>query len=101
MTARSGADISLYINKRIAFFKEKLNERIAPGDTEKQKQKENYRKALELYENGELPGPKGIYHFTYIQDGKVCDIEDLHPFSPHWLEVRIAEVLWSCPFLTN
>lgn len=80
------SDIVHYRQERIEFLQKKLRGNITEKD------KENYAKALELYQKGILPGPKGKYHFTYIQDGKVCDLDDLRP-GPYLTEVRITEII--------
>jgi hypothetical protein len=48
-----------------------------------EEQKDNIRAAINLYEKKELPGPRGKYHFIYIQDGQICSIKDLDGKSPN------------------
>jgi hypothetical protein len=63
-----------------------------------EKQKENIRTAIGLYQRKGLPGPRGIYHFTYIQDGKVCSLQETDLSSPHWSEVSITDIVVLCLF---
>jgi hypothetical protein len=63
-----------------------------------EKQKENIRTAISLYQKKALPGPRGIYHFTYIQDSKVCSIQEIDLTSPHWSEVSNTDIVVLCLF---
>jgi hypothetical protein len=86
----------LYVKERIAFFEKKLRETVTGTDEEKEKQKqnrENYETALELYKNNKLPGIEGMYHLTFIQDGKIRDLDQLHGNSPYLTEVSVAEIV--------
>ena len=100
MATRNVPDAAHYVEMRKNFLREKMKEKISAKDEEKQKehqqQRQNWGKALELYENKTLRGPD---HITYIQDGKVIDLDDLHADSPHWVEVGIAEIVVLFPFL--
>ena len=80
------SDIAHYRQERIAFIQKKLKEKLPEN------QKKNYSKALELYQKEILPGPKGKYHITYIQDGELCDINHIRP-GPYLVEVSMIELV--------
>lgn len=86
MSPKNDSDIADYRQERIDFMQRKLKEKLS------EKTKENYSKALELYQKEILPGPKGKNHITYIQDGKLCDINHIRP-GPYLTEVSITEIV--------
>lgn len=82
------------------YVKERLKElpKLLDDTETEEGQKPNIRKAIEMYKNKELPGPKGISHATYIQDGQPTTLKKLHGNSPYWREVSIIGIAVSFLF---
>jgi hypothetical protein len=73
-----------YVKMRL----EELPKLLVDRETEEE-QKPNIRKALEMYKNGELPGPNTVY----FQDGKPIPHDKIHGNSPFWREVSITRTV--------
>jgi hypothetical protein len=82
------------------YVKERLEElpKMLDDEETEEGQKPNIRKAIEMYKNTELPGPKGIFHASYIQDGQPTTLDKIHGNSPYWREVSIIGIAVSFHF---
>lgn len=68
--------------ERIAFLTKELGKISSDG-------RENIEKAIELYRQKKLPGPKGRVHITYFEEGKIVKngVDGLDFTKPLWHEV--------------
>lgn len=67
--------------KHLNQYNAKINAIGNPTDAKKRKEKKNYQKKGELLKD----------HLIYIQDGKVCELDDLD-FSEPFLQEVITEI---------
>lgn len=61
---------------------------ILNGLTPDDPQRANIELIIRMYRENLLP--RRIGEFTFVQDGKECQIEDVHANSPFWMEVCIV-----------
>jgi hypothetical protein len=89
----SATTLEGYVKERLIELPKMLDDKeIEEG------QKPNIRKAIEMYKNKELLGPKGIFRASYIQDGQPTTLNKIHGNSLYWREVSIIGIAVSFHF---